>query len=786
MRNYRCCVPILIYVSVNPLIVLEKTCTWHIHIKGQVQGVGFRPYVYRLAMKFGLTGWGNNTGDGVHIEFNANETLSFFFYDELLQNAPSLSHITSHQMEKKPFVFYENFKIIPSRNHGKSGLLLSPDFAMCGNCSKEVGDKYNRRYQYAFTTCTQCGPRYSIIKELPYDRDNTAMDLFQMCHNCQEEYNDPLDRRYFSQTNSCPLCPVVMTLFDNSRKIIEEDQGEIINRIHDFWNDGKIVAIKGIGGYLLTCDAANKNAVLALRKRKKRPSKPFALLFPDINLLQSEAHINEHEKKEMQSAAAPIVLLQLKEGSNTRLALPEIAPKLSRIGVMLPNTPLQQMLLSRFSKPIVATSGNTSHAPIVINDDVALDELSTIADYILVHNRGITAPQDDSVVAYSRHAQQRILLRRARGFAPLYSNKNLAYPKMTILAMGALVKSSFSLLHQQNIHVSQYLGDTDNYDSRIKFEETLHYFLGLFRAKPEVILIDKHPAYFTSQFGESLARNWECQLVRVQHHEAHFASVLGEHNLLNNEAPVLGVIWDGTGWGSDNQIWGGEFFVFCQQTFSRVNHFEYFNHFLGDKMVTEPRLSGFSLCHELEEARSILQPKFTEAEWNNYMTLIKRNKLKTSSVGRIFDAVATLLGLIDKSSYEGEAAMLLEEEALLFFKNDLNIPFTWLEQDALEQPLSYPSFMMAVIHRIKDGKSKPEIAAWFYVQLVLAVRKVNEHQQCRQICFSGGVFQNGLLIDLMINILGEEYQLFFNRDVPPNDENISFGQLMWYLNAKQQ
>ena len=763
----------------------DKTSTWHIHIKGQVQGVGFRPLVYNLASKLHLKGWVNNGDDGVHVEFNADEQLSDFFYTKLIQNTPPLSFITSHQMEEKPFVFYEDFKIIPSSIHGNSGLLLSPDFGICEECSKEIRDITNRRYAYAFTTCTQCGPRYSIIKGLPYDRDNTTMNRFQMCPNCQEEYHDPLNRRHYSQTNSCPGCPVTMALFDNNRNILEEDQHEIINKITDLWKEGKIVAIKGTGGYLLTCDAANKNAVLELRKRKKRLSKPLALLFPDMGLLQATVYVGEHEKKEIQGTAAPIVLLQVKEEYPTNLALAEIAPGLSRIGVMLPNTPLQQMLLDQFSKPIVATSGNTSNSPIVIHDDVALDELNSIADCILTNNRAITAPQDDSVLAYSRQGQQRVVLRRARGFAPLYSNQNLSFPQKNILALGALVKSNFCLLHKQNVHVSQYLGNTDSYDNQVRFEETLYYFLGLFQTKPEVILVDIHPDYFTSQLGVSLASKWECPLVKVQHHEAHFAAVLGEHNLFNNEDPVLGVIWDGTGWGTDAQIWGGEFFVYRERAFSRVNHFEYFNHFLGDKMVQEPRLSGFSLCFDQEDAHSILEPKFTETEWINYMKLIKQNKLKTSSVGRMFDAVTTLLGLVDKSSYEGEAAMLLEEEAQGYFKNELTIPAEWLAQDALEQPLSGPSIMMAVIKKIKAGKSKHEIAAWFHVQLVLAVRKANEQLQCRRICFSGGVFQNSLLVDLLIKILGEDYQLFFNSDLSPNDENIAFGQLMWYLDAKQ-
>ncbi|MFN2458105.1 MAG: carbamoyltransferase HypF [Chitinophagaceae bacterium] len=752
--------------------------TWHIHLKGQVQGVGFRPFIYQLAQRFGLTGWVNNTTDGVHIEFNAEELVAQNFYKVIIGEAPSLSHITSHDLNQAVTVTYEDFKIISSNDEGNPVLDISPDFAMCEDCIKEISDKENRRYGYAFTTCTQCGPRYSIIDQLPYDRDNTAMQDFIMCRKCNEEYNDPANRRHFSQTNSCADCQVEMKLFDNSQKIVEEDQDKIISRICKFWNDGKLVALKGIGGYLLTCDASNKKAIEQLRKRKHRPSKPFALMFPDINLLKSEVYLNEQEHKQLLSVAAPIVVLQLKENIDTRLALDEIAPGLSSIGVMLPYTPLYKLLLQHFSKPIVATSANISNAPIVFQNTKALNQLNTIADYLLVHNREIIAPQDDSVVTYSRHSHQRITLRRARGFAPFFCNKNLSLPHVTVLSTGALIKSTFTLLHQKNIHISQYLSDTDNFDAQVTFKKTLNRFLNLFQSKPEVILVDKHPGYFTSYLGEQLAKEWDSKLVKVQHHEAHFASVLGEHNLLDEAEPILGVIWDGTGFGNDRQIWGGEFFVYHQHNFSRVGHFDYFNHFLGDKMALEPRLSAFSLCHEIGEAGAILQQKFSPTEWSNYQKLVASNTLKTSSIGRIFDAVASLLGLIDKTSYEGEAAMLLEEEAHRYFKNELEIPDAWLKEDGLESPLKTQSSIRKILKKVKEGKNKSEIAAWFHVQLALPIKKIASQHKCDKVCFSGGVFQNGLLIDLLIKILGDKYQLYFNKDLSPNDENISYGQII--------
>lgn len=753
--------------------------TWHIQIGGQVQGVGFRPFVYQLALGFGLCGWVNNAADGVHIEFNADELQSTQFYDAVLRNAPPLSNITFHSLTRTVPVAYDGFSIRASRSEGIPVLLLSPDFALCEPCRSEISDQTNRRFQYAFTTCTQCGPRYSIIRQLPYDRVHTTMSSFTMCHRCEAEYNDPTNRRHFSQTNSCPDCSVEMTLWDNQQTIVDDDPIKILSCVCDYWHSGKIVAIKGIGGYLLTCDASNEKTVAELRRRKHRPAKPFALIFPDMASIAVYAHVNEVEATELNSAAAPIVVLRAKEKSQRRLAIRQIAPQLTKIGVMLPYTPLFHLLIQQFAGPVVATSGNLSHAPLVHDDTVALHELATLADYVLVHNREIIAPQDDSVVTYGRHAQKRIVLRRGRGFAPLYSH-NIALPETTLLATGALLKSSFAVAHQQTMHVSQYMGDTDNYDAQTTFNTALHHVLDLFQAQPDVILIDQHPGYFAAQLGETLTEKWGSQLIRVPHHEAHFASVLGEHNLLDESEPILGVIWDGTGLGSDGQIWGGEFFRFYQNTLSRVAHVTYFKHFLGDKMATEPRLSAFSLCHDLADALPVLRPKFSATEWRNYHKLIAATTLKTSSVGRLFDAVASLLGLIDKASYEGEAAMLLEEAALRYFENELIIPATWLEPHGLEESLSTSLLIQAIVSKLTAGVDPAEIAAWFHVQLVLTVRSVANQQACRKLCFSGGVFQNTVLIDLLTSLLGVDYELYFNRNFSPNDENISFGQVTWY------
>ncbi len=767
----------------SSLISILKIDTWHIHIVGRVQGIGFRPTVYSIIQKFAFNGEVYNSLDGLHIEFNADETSARKFYKQLLKEVPLLAHISSHNFQKAPAKLYNGFEIILSKPEGEEAILISPDFRICKACTKEINDKNNRRYNYAFTTCTQCGPRFSIMHHLPYDRENTSMDFLSMCEKCSEEYNDPLNRRYYSQTNSCPDCAVVMELYDNSQNCIEVNQEKIIEEVCKLWKQGKIVAIKSIGGFLLTCDASNATAIKELRARKHRPRKPFAIMYDKADEI---ADVNEKERQELESVAAPIVLLKIKEQASSLIATDEIAPQLSSMGIMLPYTPLFQLLLTKFNKPIVATSGNISNAPIIYKNEEALNTLGIIADYILVHNRSIISPQDDSVIKFSSKFNQRIVLRRSRGLAPGYITEGSLPHHKTILALGAMMKSTFTLQLSGNVHVSQYLGSTDNYDAQNNYQYNLDNFLTLFHAKPGVVLTDKHPGYYTTHLGESIAEQNNVPVIKIQHHHAHFASVLGEHNLFNETEPVLGVIWDGTGYGDDEQIWGGEFFVYDKNTVTRLTHFEYFNHLLGDKMAKEPRLSAFSLCNEIDEAENFLQSKFSKEEWFNYKKLIKNDSLKTSSVGRVFDAVASLLGLIDKSSYEGEAALLLEEAALQFFDGTLEVPKLWLTYSKDYNFLNLPLMVKEVICLLKSERPVDEIAAWFHVRLVLAIRDVAETSGIKKVCFSGGVFQNGLLVDLLIDLLGEKYQLYFNKELSPNDENISFGQVMSFLKRKDE
>lgn len=763
--------------------------TWHIQIKGQVQGVGFRPYVFRMAQQHNLTGWVTNTPDGVHVEINATEKKSSIFLEKLIKKAPPLAQITSHSIHQKRFETSEKFQILQSHTAAEPNILLTPDFASCRECIEEVQAEQNRRKGYPFITCTNCGPRFSIIRSLPYDRQSTAMDTFQMCSACVEEYHDPLNRRYFSQTNSCPECSIQLCLFDSQRQEITHDPDIAIQLVVQAWQAGKIVAIKGIGGYLLTCDANNKATLQELRRKKHRPTKPFALMYPDLNQLEKLLVLSEIERKALESPVAPIVLLAVKKEENRGIVKEEIAPGLDQLGVMLPYAPLYHLLLQQFNKPIVATSGNIHNSPIQFEDDKALPALSQIADLILAHSRDIVVPQDDSVLTYTPLHQQRIILRRSRGMAPTYINPTLELPNQTVLATGAMLKSTFTLLHQGNIFISQYLGDLEQFDAQQNYQHTIQHFLTILSTQPAVILTDKHPQHVSRLYAEKLAKDLHVPLLEIQHHVAHFGAVLGENNLVHTKEAVLGVIWDGTGYGDDGQIWGGEFFSYENYRFSRSSHFDYFDFMLGDKMPKEPRIAALAACRDIKEAEAYLKDKFTPAEWQLYSKMLQKGSgLKTSSVGRIFDAVASLLGLPDLQTYEGEAAMQLEAMAWLYFKeNNMYISECYFFESTCDAGIPTTALMRGVVLDLQEGKSKSFIAAKFHFSLMKLVRMVAKDRKIKKIAFSGGVFQNSLLVDLMHHYLKDEFDLFFHQELSPNDENVSFGQLICYgiLNMKQ-
>lgn len=755
--------------------------SWHIHIMGMVQGIGFRPYIYRLATEQSLNGVVYNDLDGLHIQFVAKEETAIPFYKSVIKDAPSLAKITGHTITKVNDQSFQDFQILQNQEVKTAALMLPPDFVMCESCRTEILSSDNRRALYPFTTCTQCGPRFSLINNLPFEREFTVMNEFKMCATCNEEYTNPKNRRYHSQTNSCIECGIKLSLKNSEGNEIENDTKKIIEKIISFWKEGKIIAIKGIGGYLLTCDATNTNAVNAIRKRKHRPSKPFACMYPNVELVKQEFHTHASELEMLSGEIAPILLFKLKNRS-TSIALNEVAPKLEQVGVMLPYTPLYELLMQKFGKPIIATSGNISNTSIVFEDKKVLSELSGIWDYVLTNDREIVTSQDDSVVRFSPQKKQQILIRRSRGLAPNYfgpiSNKKAA----VILAMGASQKSAFGLLSQGLFYLSQYLGDLAYFESVENYKNTIAHFINLLNCRPEIILVDKHPNYFSTEYGKQLADAYGAKLVYVQHHFAHFAGVLSERSLLTKSEKILGIIWDGTGYGNDGNSWGGEFLMYEKGEFSRLVHLSYTPSILGDKMALEPRISALAHSWQNPGALDMLKDKFNTQEWELYQKLLNIDTpLKTSSMGRLFDAVACLLGIMDIQTYEGEAALRLETMAQTYFTHNEGVPDSdYSSQISYLEEMSTTFIIDGVVSDLNNGIDKNKIAFKFHYSLVKMVEAVAFANNMEKIAFSGGVFQNGLLVDLMMIHLEANFQLYFHQEVSSNDENIALGQLAYY------
>jgi hydrogenase maturation protein HypF len=559
----------------------------------------------------------------------------------------------------------------------------------------------------------------------------------------------------------------------------EQDRGErieerdIITLVTQDILAGKIVAVKGIGGYLLLCDATNQNAIQTLRQRKQRPAKPLAVIYPSIEMAQEDLELRSFEIHALQSKAAPIVLCKAK--NNPRVCREQIAPGLDKIGIMLPGSPLLELLASTLKIPVVGTSGNISGSPIIYKDEDALANLFNVADSILTYEREIVAPQDDSVIQFTETGQQ-IILRRSRGIAPNYFPTPFKGEAEYILAMGAEMKSSFAI-QQKNLFISQYLGDQASVESQESYAKTLAHLKHLLHFEPALILIDKHPAYHVSALGRKMAEVQKIKLIEVQHHEAHFAAVLAENDLTGADKPVIGFIWDGAGYGDDAQIWGGEVFMYRDQEIERKLHLKYFPQILGDKMSREPRLSALTLLHDMPEFHGVIHGHFTHSEWAYYHKLLKQeDTLYTSSMGRFLDGLAGILGICAQNSFEGEAAMKLE--ALARGSNhhsSFSYPMP-VVGDTIDTGLFLEEMMTDVLH----GYNKSWIAGKIFNSLAILIEEISDRYHVRDLAFSGGVFQNALLTDLIIKQMGRRKTLFFHKQLSPNDECIGFGQLAKY------
>lgn len=750
--------------------------SYHIHINGLVQGVGFRPFVCRLAKQWDIAGWVSNTNDGVHIEYSATEENATEFYTAILKDPPLHSIITHHHQETIAFQSFSDFSIRQSNNDAAPNLLLTPDIAICECCKEEIKQHPNKRFHYPFTTCLQCGPRYSIINRLPYDREHTTMAHLKMCVPCQIEYNDINNRRHYSQTNSCPDCAIPIHFYSSPVSCLSDSTEDILAFCLAEFKRGSIIAVKGVGGYLLMCDATNLISINNLRARKQRPAKPFAVLYADVTMAEKDVYLRPIEIETLNDQSGPIVLCKIKENAVNAGCTEAIAPGLDKLGLMFPCSPLLYLIATAFDKPLIATSANISGSPIIYKDKEALERLFEMADYILTYEREIVAPQDDSVIQFSENGQ-RIILRRSRGLAPNYFPNPLPPTAVPLLAMGAELKSAFALQHQQHLYISQFLGNQVGLESQISYAATLDHLLQLLKSVPKKILIDAHPGYAVAAYGRELAEAWHISFTAIQHHKAHFGAVLAENNLLLSNQRVLGVIWDGTGYGDDGQIWGGEFFVYENKNIKRVAFLDYFPQLLGDKMSKEPRLSALCLLKDFPDKQFIIQKYFTTTSWQYYQQLLQQPvSLNTSSMGRFLDGIAAILGIRLFNSYEGEAAMQLEVIA----RNCKHKTTAYYEMDLVNDRLNWKPFMVALLDDFLQHLPVSEIAWKVFLSLAKAVEQLATHFKVNKLAFSGGVFQNALLNDILIDLFSEKTTLYFHQQLSPNDECIGLGQLACY------
>jgi hydrogenase maturation protein HypF len=752
-----------------------------ISIKGAVQGVGFRPFIYRLAKQLNLQGYVENSSSGVTIEVESSGNNLHQFIQKIETEKPAHAIIVSFEYSFLDTVGYNTFEIRESKSNGEISALILPDISICNDCLNEMLDPKDRRYLYPFINCTNCGPRFSIIEKIPYDRPNTSMKIFEMCDDCKKEYTNPTDRRFHAQPIACPKCGPHLELWDGNGKTIASHNKALLETAR-LVRDGKIIALKGLGGFQLIVDARNDFAVLKLREKKHRDEKPFALMFPNVEMINSVCAVSETELAMLTSPESPIVILKRKFGSNinNNSASYHTAPNNPYLGIMLPYTPLHHLLMRELNFPIVATSGNLSEEPMCIDEREALDRLHNIADYYLVHNRPIVRHVDDSIVKSVNN--RRMILRRARGFAPLplqIRNKNLTNEDEVILAVGSHLKSTISIKKGDNIFVSQHIGDLSTNESFSTFKRTIKDFEDMYLAKPEVIVSDMHPEYLSTKYAGSRNIN----LSEVQHHYAHIAACRLENQI---EGEALGVSWDGTGFGLDKTIWGGEFFYSNDLDYKHVAQFRKFMLPGGESAIKEPRRTACGLLYEIyAEDFCDHMPKSFKANFSkNDLLILKKllsqkiNSPQTSSAGRLFDAVSSLLNICSISNYEGQAAMLLEFTA---DANELGeYPFIISEKEILT--IDWQPIIENILADINNELSSSLISARFHNTLARIILHVAEKLSFKKIIFSGGCFQNTCLTEKVIKLLEENnYEVYWHQRIPPNDGGISVGQIAAYL-----
>ena len=746
-----------------------------VSVKGVVQGVGFRPFVYQLARAHHLTGWVTNTSGEVRIEVEGSHNELDLFFDELKMKAPPQAHITEVMSTRLVPAGYHDFEIRDSLAEAGKYQLISPDLATCHECRAEIFDPTNRRFSYPFTNCTNCGPRFTIIEGIPYDRPLTTMKVFPMCPDCRREYENPLDRRFHAQPNACPVCGPTLRLVDaGGRQMASQD---VIADTGEYLKEGKIVAVRGLGGFLLACDATNQLVVEELRGRKHRPAKPFAVMMEDLTEIESRCFVSDEEKALLFSAAAPIVLLKMK--GCTDIA-PSVAPGLKYLGVMLPYTPLHHLLMAEVKHPLVMTSGNMSEEPIARDNKEALSRLGNIADYFVLHNREIFSRYDDSVTMIE--AGTRRMLRRARGFAPYPIRLSSPVPQM--LGVGAQEKNTFCLTRDDNAFVSQHIGDMENEETFEHFENTLNLYKKIFRIQPQLLASDLHPEYFATKWAEAEAQLLGIPLIKVQHHHAHIASCLAENKVAGR---VIGVALDGTGYGADGKIWGGEFLVADTAGYDRAAHLEYLPLAGGEAAIKKPYRTTVGYLYQLFGAEGLTKAErclrdVDRSEIDLIKQIVDRglNSPETSSTGRLFDAVAALLGIRKEVQYEAQAAIELEMAA-----EGTQTGHTYafdIENEGSHKVIRLRRLFEGIIADVDAGTPVPEVSSRFHNAVVDIIGKtceiIRNDTGLGAVALSGGCFMNRRLLRQSIERLsGLGFKVHSHRDVPTNDGGISLGQV---------
>ncbi|MBI5139032.1 carbamoyltransferase HypF [Candidatus Nomurabacteria bacterium] len=750
---------------------MYKHKRYQIHISGIVQGVGFRPFLFRLATQHNLKGWARNNSAGVELEIEgASENLDRLCQD-LNEKKPRLSKI-EQIIKTELYVFgYPDFQIKESDQNQltERNAKILPDTATCDDCIKEIFDPCNRRYLYPFTTCTLCGPRYSISEKLPFDRHHTTMRIFTMCKTCQTEYQNPCDRRFHSQTNACPDCGPKIELWDTSGHVLEKNHSAL-KQAAQIVKEGKILALKGLGGFHLIVDAQNEAAVQELRNRKQRKAKPFALMVKNLNDAEKLIQLTDLEKDLLQTPEAPILLANKK--TQTLLAQ-NIAPNIHLYGLMLAYTPLHHLLLHELDCAIIATSGNLSDEPIVIDEINALKSLKNISDFFLVHNRPICHGLDDSIIRVMDNKS--MLLRIGRGFAPTEIVLSQKFADKPILALGGHQKNTLSVFYKNKIRLSQYLGSLDTDSSLESYQSQLNNFPLFYEIQPKSLACDLHPDYYAAKLAKK-----DLLLTKVQHHQAHVLSCMAEHDMA---PPLTAFAWDGSGYGLDQTIWGGETFEINENyLFERIGSIEPFLLIGGELAIKEPRRSALALLYEIFGTKCLdYDLTFSEYEKKILKSVLikKTNCIPTTSIGRLFDAISALIGLRYKSDFEGQAAMELEAYANLDDAAQKAYPFEETHTSLEEARFNWKPLVLSILDNMKIHKDLASISTSFHLSLVQWIVHLSKKRNHEKVILTGGVFQNKFLLETAVIMLRKEgFQPFWNRKTPINDSGLSLGQAL--------